>query len=215
MYSLFLSTARSDLYLLWLTKTRPQRNDRNCCLPSRRRPARLKCYSTGQLSTMPISPSQKLLLPASLRIVSPVEVVIDDDADAYYADILNTLNVAFPEATRPEFAKDYAISRHLSKHIWKSQYDITVNVKSYSAQREAVDMAIMARGPVSTPSRLVPVLPILQQMYRNHRAISYQKLRDKLCPSTVGYFLHYRCTGPDHAHSSTRRYYPRKRSRCY
>jgi len=41
------------------------------------------------------------------------------------------------------------------------------------------------KGPVKTPKRLKPVLPLLEKMIWRHAKCGYKPLRDKVCPSKV------------------------------
>lgn len=77
------------------------------------------------------------------------------------------------------------MARHLSKHIWPTEYNLPTLDADNNARHDAMDKLILQAGPAKTPGMLKAALPLLQQVALAHKSLDYAKLRSKHCPSTV------------------------------
>lgn len=100
-------------------------------------------------------------------------------------DALNVIQTSFPEAALPDYADDLAAARHLSKHIWPSQYQLDIGQSPRNESRGKLDEAIMTRGSVNTPSCLKATLPLLHEMLGRHRTYRYTDTLKNNAPSAV------------------------------
>ncbi|KPV77796.1 uncharacterized protein RHOBADRAFT_11859, partial [Rhodotorula graminis WP1] len=93
----------------------------------------------------------------------------------------------------PRKAVAQAPARHLAKYIFPRQFGLH-NVFTSDKARTSFqimpdyldrEVEIKKLGPVKTPERLKPVLPILDKLATLSARCNYRKLLDRRCPSKV------------------------------